>query len=232
MEESYFYRGKLPHLQPPGATYFITFRLFGSIPLDLIQNLKEQYREAVKKAESALFHRVGLPYEFRILQSLPKENRLQLLNSMKKRRYIEQLRYFGKIDEFLDSNLNEPHWLKSPKIAKIVEGALHFYHGKYYDLWAFCIMSNHVHVLLSHYENSPPLWNILQKIKRYTAVKANRILGRKNAAFWEKESYDHLVREGEFDRILAYILENPVKARIVKEWNEYPWTYCHPDLMK
>jgi len=66
--------------------------------------------------------------------------------------------------------------------------------------------------------------------KKFSSLQCNRLLCRKGH-FWEEESYDHWLREGEFDRIVAYTLNNPVKAGIVSRWQDYPWTYCHPSLL-
>jgi hypothetical protein len=41
-----FYRKNLPHIQPPGETFFITYRLAGSLPLSTIEQLKSKYRQA------------------------------------------------------------------------------------------------------------------------------------------------------------------------------------------
>lgn len=58
-----------------------------------------------------------------------------------------------------------------------------------------------------------------------TAALCNRYLGR-NGAFWQHESYDHIVRsEREYERILAYIVNNPVRAGIVKDWRDWPYTF-------
>ena len=51
----------------------------------------------------------------------------------------------------------------------------------------------------------------------------------KKGAFWQHESYDHVVRnEKEFERILAYIVNNPVKAGLVADWQDWPYTYMAP----
>jgi putative DNA methylase len=48
----------------------------------------------------------------------------------------------------------------------------------------------------------------------------------RNGAFWHNESYDHVVRdEGEFERVLLYIRNNPVKAGLVSEGGLWPFTY-------
>jgi hypothetical protein len=65
----------------------------------------------------------------------------------------------------------------------------------------------------------------LAPLKGFTAYRANELLGNHGQAFWQDESYDHLVRSrAEFDRIRAYIEENPVTAGLVVDAQEYPWS--------
>jgi len=79
-------------------------------------------------------------------------------------------------------------------------------------------------------EKAPVLTKIMQNIKSYSAQKANKLLGRRGQ-FWERESYDHVVRrDGEFGRIARYIIQNPPQAKLVKEWTDWPFTYLHPAL--
>ncbi|HET9503756.1 MAG TPA: transposase [Hymenobacter sp.] len=103
--------------------------------------------------------------------------------------------------------------------------SLHFYAGKAYQLDCYCIMPNHVHVLLMLPDDALPLTQTLQSIKSFTAKKANKLLGR-TGAFWHRETYDHLCRDAdEVQRIISYILLNPVKAGLVAEWQHWPHTY-------
>jgi REP element-mobilizing transposase RayT len=90
-------------------------------------------------------------------------------------------------------------------------------------------MSNHVHIVFTPIEIEDGSYHALQTImhslKRHTALESNKILGRE-VAFWHHESFDHIVRdEEEFQRIVAYVLDNPVKAGLVERWGDWPWTY-------
>lgn len=61
-------------------------------------------------------------------------------------------------------------------------------------------------------------------------MKANLILNR-TGAFWQNESYDHVIRDNEELRFTVYyILQNPVKAGFVKNWKEWTWSYCKPEI--
>ena len=62
-------------------------------------------------------------------------------------------------------------------------------------------------------------------MKGATARQANLVLSRTGERFWQAESYDHWVRdEGEWDRIAAYIENNPVKAGLVERAEDYRWS--------
>jgi REP element-mobilizing transposase RayT len=70
------------------------------------------------------------------------------------------------------------------------------------------------------------LASIMHSLKRHTARQANLILGR-TGDFWHHESYDHVVRDlDQYRRIVDYVLNNPVKAGLVAEWQDWPWGYC------
>ena len=115
------------------------------------------------------------------------------------------------IDRMLDTARKGPLFLKQPEIADVVLNALRDGERKFqcYALHSFVVMPNHVHLLVTPTVVATK-W--LAPMKGFTAYQANRILGRQGA-FWQSESYDHLVRsETEFQRIRRYIELNPVKA--------------------
>ncbi len=95
-----------------------------------------------------------------------------------------------------------------------------------YELGAFVIMANHVHALLLP---KVPVSLLMKSLKGYTAREANKFLGRAGTPFWQKESYDHWVRnEAEWYRVKAYIENNPVKAGLVKSSADYRWSSARP----
>jgi len=73
--------------------------------------------------------------------------------------------------------------------------------------------------------DDPVLVSIMQSLKGNTARKCNLALGR-CGTFWEHESFDHVVRnQEEWGRIVDYVLNNPVKAGLVKNWQDWKWSY-------
>jgi REP element-mobilizing transposase RayT len=94
-----------------------------------------------------------------------------------------------------------------------------------YELASFVIMANHVHALLLPKVDGSKL---MKSLKGYTAREANRLLGRTGIPFWQKESYDHWVRdEAEWKRIVRYIENNPVKAGLVSAPEDYRWSSAY-----
>jgi len=128
------------------------------------------------------------------------------------------------MDRYLDAARSGLLYLKQASLARLVVDAIGYgaQHLQYYDLEAFVVMANHVH-LLAVPQVRPS--RFLQTLKGYTAREANRLLGRTGQPFWQSESYDHLVLDDrELDRIKEYIEENPVKAGLVSNAEDYPWS--------
>ena len=93
------------------------------------------------------------------------------------------------------------------------------------DLLCYCIMPNHVHFVGTLINPELPFHKIMKSIKTYSAKKINRLLHR-TGRFWQREYYDHVVRDGaELQRIVAYVLENPVKAGLCENWED--WSFNH-----
>jgi REP element-mobilizing transposase RayT len=106
-------------------------------------------------------------------------------------------------------------WLKDEQIATLVENVLLRFDGERYRLMAWCVMPNHVHVLI---ETIPGvrLGEILHSWKSFTAQKANELLGRKGT-FWARDYYDRYIRDDRhFADTVVYIEQNPVKAGLVE----------------
>ena len=132
-------------------------------------------------------------------------------------------RAFVWMDRYLDTTRDGPMYLRRQEVARIVMEALQ--RGvelDHYELRSFVVMANHVHALLLP-KIAPA--RLLQSLKGVTAREANRLLGRTGESFWQRESYDHWVRDTqELERIVAYIENNPVKAGLVARAEDYLWS--------
>jgi len=133
------------------------------------------------------------------------------------------------MDRILDDALSGPRYFVRPQIAEIVVEAIAYrdQHLRHYQLHAFVVMANHVHLLATPLVEPSKL---MHSLKRFTAGKANRTLGLVGQPFWQDESYDRLVRnEQEFQRIVNYIEMNPVKAGLVAKPEDFPWSSARAD---
>ena len=168
---------------------------------------------------------------FRLKVSLPQDVLEKLPEDKTDHEYR---RWFGKFDDYLDRALCGETFLNNEQVADLIAGSIHYRNGKVYDLDAFCIMPNHVHLVCTPVEKSEDVFysltKILQSLKRHTARQSNLILGR-SGAFWQDESYDHIIRnQAELERVIEYVLDNPVKAGLVDDWKKWKWLYCKYDL--
>ena len=187
---------------------------------------------------TCMFYRRRLPYwhpdiaeatflfvTWRLAGSIPRTQLLQRLAG--KSAYPTTLsagRAFLALDREADKAAFGPVWLRDARIARVVADAL--LHGEtgrhFYQLRAWVIMPNHVHVLLRP-EASLPV--ITRWLKGSTARQANLILGRTGEAFWQDECFDHRVRdEVELDRIVRYVEHNPVSAGLAANPCDWPWS--------
>jgi REP element-mobilizing transposase RayT len=205
--QEYYWRN-LPHKLPLGNKFFITTRLVDSVPQSIIQQFELEQKIAIKFIEENYLS--------------PDDRKTQIGKQWK--------RNFANFDKYLDSNTEGNHWLKQDEIAKIVSDTLHYWDKKRYDLVAFTIMSNHIHLVIDTWDTEnydETVTKIMQSIKRHTARQSNILLNREGQ-FWQHESYDHLIRnEREFKNIIHYTAQNSVEAGLVKDWRDYPYTFIN-----
>jgi REP element-mobilizing transposase RayT len=210
-----FYQRHLPHEIPEGVPLFVTWNLKGAMPAEAAADLAEQRRR---------------------LQEQPS----RAGESPRDRKIRESKIIFGMADQILDTAAHGPMHLKDPGAARVVEDSILFgavgrafqpdgasegRPGKAdvrYELYAWCVMGNHVHVCLT------PIWDLerlLQGIKGYTAHQINGLQGARGRVLWQDESYDHWARdEEELARIIAYIENNPVAAGLCQRPEDWPWS--------
>jgi menaquinone-specific isochorismate synthase len=166
---------------------------------------------------------------FRLADSLPAHvvERLREERAALRRRAdtaadrISQRRLFERrIDDCLDSGAGACH-LRDERIARMVADALRYFDGSRYELIAWCVMPNHVHVVM-HVLGTQSLASILHSWKSYSSKQANRIL-RREGEFWMREYFDRIIRDDDdLSRTIAYVLANPAKAGLV-DW-KWVWS--------
>ncbi len=191
------YTRHLPHVVPAGFPIFVTWNLKGAMPKAAVEGLLRE-RE-------------------RLRNQTPRAGETDA-----QRRLRESKLMFAAADRFLDLAADGPMHLKDPQSAGIVEDAILFGAGDRYDLFAWCVLSNHVHVLLTPRQ---ALVEITRILKGYTAYRINRLHDACGREFWQDESYDHWSRdEDEMFRIIDYIEKNPVAAGLCRSSEDWPWS--------
>jgi REP element-mobilizing transposase RayT len=167
---------------------------------------------------------------FRLADSLPRLALLRIYNGIhpnpdsnsKTARHLPARRLSPRIEKFLDSGAGACV-LARPDIAFVVARSLATFAGTRYRLFAWCIMPNHVHVVLQP-SDAWSLSRIIHSWKSFTVTRANELLKR-TGEFWQREYCDHLVRDGnDFTRLVRCILENPARAGLAN----WPWAGTAP----
>ncbi|MDX6611621.1 MAG: REP-associated tyrosine transposase [Blastocatellia bacterium] len=223
-----------PHINPPGGNLFVTYRLAGSIP-------KVKVREYRAKKEWWENERKRVRKKIQSIDAFELETVLSQIERFNRE-------WFVKFENILHRAKVGPMWMQDERVADKVAENLKRLDGSAYRLDAYSVMSNHVHAvfqtLLSERDLTeihdpdgglvfaseyPGLSRIMHSLKGRSARECNVILMR-TGAFWEHESFDHVIRPGKFSTTIRYVLNNPVKAGLVKNWRDWRWNYCRPEL--
>ncbi|MGH8165345.1 MAG: REP-associated tyrosine transposase [Rhodanobacteraceae bacterium] len=115
-------------------------------------------------------------------------------------------------------------------LARVVIDTLHWLRtNRGVSVYAYCLMPDHLHLLIGLAPGGIPLGDIIGTFKRFT-TRQSWSLGYKGA-LWQSRFYDHILRKSQDGNdVVTYILANPERANLVAEEGEYPYTGC-PDLM-
>jgi REP element-mobilizing transposase RayT len=200
-------RGYLPHVKREGASYFVTFRLEDSLPEAVLLKIQGRRAERLRRhhAEQEAHKTLcAAPHCEDTLEGIERD-------------------YFREIEDYLDKGAGE-FALRRSDLAELVAGALAFFDGQRYRLDAWVVMPNHVHVVVWPMPDYS-LSEILHSWKRFTSREANKVLGRTGDTFWQRESYDHWIRnDEEHARCCRYTVLNPVKAGLCAVPEDWRWS--------
>ena len=173
--------GNLPHWRQEGAVYFVTWRTSDSMPAERVARWCDERNEWLDQHREP--HTVS-----------------------------ERAEYDRLFSERWEQWLDESHGecvLRRPELKVIVNAALQHSESVDYLLHEWVVMPNHVHVLLTPLKGIR-LSKIIQAWKSISAHGINKRLGR-NGEFWQKESFDHIVRNAcDMERIRGYIRNQDV----------------------
>lgn len=185
---------RIPHYDIKDAYQVITYRLADSLPGAILKELAAE-RDQLEKDKDKYREMSGLSDKIKKAEALRRQ----------------------KIEKYLDAGYGSCI-LQQANIVKIITGNWHFFDKQRYDLIAYVVMPNHVHVLIKTY----PEWT-LQKVvhnwKSYTAQEINKALLKMGwqpispGKVWQSNYWDRFIRnDNHYFRTIDYIHNNPVKA--------------------
>jgi putative transposase len=204
-----FRRRNLPHWDVPGGTYFVTSCLAGSIPAQGLLRI-DRFRKKLDR------------------QVRPPGTSEVSWKDMKWKKT------FKLVEGYLDHAPAVRH-LADERLATVVRDAMLHFAGERYQLLSYSVMPSHIHWVFRPLDCWTRTWDwvktrksprerIMHSLKGFTARRCNRILGREGV-FWQSESYDRVVRdEEELTRICEYVEANPVKAGLVQNRADWPFS--------
>jgi|APCry1669189000_1035189.scaffolds.fasta_scaffold15997_1 REP element-mobilizing transposase RayT len=205
-----FSRRHLPHYDAKGSTYFVTACLAGSIPTTGLHAIRRRSEDSARGRCP-----VGVS---------PSDWKSRV-----------QAESFELSEDWLDVR-PATQWLKDRRLASIVRDEMMRHAGVTYVLHAYVVMPSHFHCVFTPVaqraavqEPMPigrraPRSAIMRSIKGNSALACNRVL-RREGAFWQSESYDRVVRdEEEFERVVQYVENNPVKAGLCRRPEDWEFS--------
>ena len=132
-----------------------------------------------------------------------------------------QRRIYAEMEAWLDRAEYVTH-LRRPEVAHMIVESITFRHGRTWNVLEYVVMPSHLHLFFEMIETG--LKNSLEQFKRWTGHRAAKLLDVGAERFWQDEWFDHWSRSDEEDeKIVQYIRQNPVKARLVSKYQD--WAY-------
>jgi REP element-mobilizing transposase RayT len=128
---------------------------------------------------------------------------------------------YAEMERWLD-RAEYTAYLQHPRVAQILIDAIRFRQGKTWNVLEYVVMPSHLHLFLELLVED--LKTSLERFKRWTGHQAAKLLELEGKRFWQDEWFDHWSRSDEQDeRIIEYIRQNPVKAKLVERHQDWPY---------
>ncbi len=170
----------LPHWNQNNKLYFVTFRLADAMPAEVTQEYKARVMEVEKK------------------YPMPR--------TLEQQAEVDKVKH-NTLEKYLDAGYGSC-LLKDSRLRESLVETLEHNESVDYELAAYVIMPNHVHLLLATIGDKP-IQMIINAVKR---VSAHHICKLANRGFplWQREYYDRLIRNRRhYEDVMAYIVNNP-----------------------
>jgi REP element-mobilizing transposase RayT len=188
------WRFRLPHWEVADRPHFVTIRCAGSLPAEAVTRIREIHAAIAAIPASSP--------EFAALQR----------------------QYFLLCERHLDAGRGFCPFREAAVCHLAIESLAALEARAGWSAPHFSAMPNHVHLLLIPTAAAQSLKSVLRGWKWHVARHANRLLQRAGP-FWQTDWFAHWSRnDTETRRLIDYIRNNPVKAGLVRRWEDHPWT--------
>lgn len=103
-----------------------------------------------------------------------------------------------------------------------------YYQKNEYEIYAYCLMDNHVHLLIK--EGKETLSNSMKRIGTSYVSWYNWQYNRKGHLFQDRYKSEPVEGDDYFLTVLRYIHQNPLKAGLANHIDSYKWSSYHEYL--
>src|SRR4051812_6370604 len=94
-----------------------------------------------------------------------------------------------------------------------------------FDILAYCFMPDHVHLVVEGTSDGSDLRRLVGVAKQRAAYALWS--GHKLSKLWQGGYHDWVIRPDQsITAVIRYVLDNPVRAGLVRVWDEYPFSGC------
>ncbi|MFK8057028.1 MAG: transposase [Saprospiraceae bacterium] len=195
-------RSGMPHGYLCDVPIHLIYRLEGCLPVHVVQELTTELLDQLSVLEKL---------------SPPVIDRISKVKEQ----------YFLAYDRLLDAQDQSKYILAHAEIAQVVLDSWKTLaaRGKC-KIHVVCIMGNHVHVLLERVKRAEetPVGLILRQHKTWTDRVIQRELSLDHKV-WARGFFDRYVRPRSLEDVFHYILSNPVKAGLIRDGRDWPFTW-------
>lgn len=171
---------KLPHWNQNNKLYFVTFRLADAMPAEVMLEYKDRLTDV--------------------------ENSFPMPRTKVQQAEVDKIKH-NTLEKYLDAG-HGSCILRESRLRESLVKTLEHNEGVDYDLAAYVIMPNHVHLLLSTISDKT-IQSIMSSIKRVSGHHICKLANRE-APLWQREYYDRLIRNPRhYEDVVSYIINNP-----------------------
>ena len=113
-------------------------------------------------------------------------------------------------------------FIEPDPVSEALEVIVRVAASEQFAVTAYCFMPDHLHLLVEGQTDMSNLITFAHQLKQHTEFSYRR---RWHRRLWQRGYYEHAVRNDEATLVVArYILANPVRAGLVREPREYPFS--------